>query len=108
MNKLSTPDMFRGSAAAAWRRLARSLRRTRYGVDCYAYGLLSMGQIDLVAEASLKPWDYLPLVPIVRGAGGRMSDWSGRPLTLRSGDQVLASATAQLHSEALKRLSNEA
>jgi hypothetical protein len=50
-----------------------------YGCDCYAYGLLAAGHVDLVVEADLKPYDYLPLVPVVAGAGGRMTDWQARP-----------------------------
>ncbi len=43
--------------------------------DCYAYGLLAAGFLDLVVEASLKPYDYMPLVAIVEGAGGIITDW---------------------------------
>jgi len=50
-----------------------------YGCDCYAYGLLAAGHVDLVVEADMKPYDYLPLVPVVAGAGGRMTDWQARP-----------------------------
>ena len=100
----TTPHQFRGQAETAFSRLRGGLRRVRYGIDCYAYGLLASGYIDLVAEADLKSWDYLALVPIVRGAGGTMTDWSGAALTLESGDQVLASATPALHRAALRQL----
>ena len=50
-----------------------------YGCDCYAYGLLAAGHVDLVVEADMKPYDYLPLVPVVAGDGGRMTDWQARP-----------------------------
>ncbi len=46
-----------------------------YGCDCYAYGLLAAGFCDLVVEADMKPYDYMALVPVVQGAGGRMTDW---------------------------------
>ena len=51
-----------------------------YGGDCYAYGLLAAGFVDLVIEAGLKLYDYAALVPVVEGAGGVMTDWSGAPL----------------------------
>lgn len=54
-----------------------------YGCDCYAYGLLAAGFCDLVVEADMKPYDYMALVPVVQGAGGRMTDW--QVLQLRSG-----------------------
>lgn len=104
----TTPAMFRGGAETAWRRLSGSLGRVRYGVDAYAYGLLALGRIDLVCEASLKPWDYLALAPVIRAAGGTITDWQGRPLTVNSGDQVLAAATRPLHRAALEALSTPA
>ncbi len=104
----TSPEQFRGPHAAAWKRLSSALARVRYGVDCYAYGLLAAGYVDLVAEASLKPWDCLPLVPIVRGAGGLISDWSGAPLGLHNADRVLAASTRELHSAALEALADPA
>ncbi len=104
----TTPAMFHGGARTAWQRLSAALDRVRYGVDAYAYGLLALGRIDLVCEASLKPWDYLALDPVIRAAGGVITDWQGRPLTANSGDQVLAAATRPLHRAALELLSNPA
>ena len=98
------PTMFTGSARSAWNALSSSFERVRYGVDCYAYGLLASGFVDIVCEASLKSWDYLALAPIVRGAGGRMTDWDGSDLTLESGDRVLAAANMRLHRAAISRL----
>lgn len=100
----TTPDMFPPDAVGAWQTLSTSFERVRYGADCYAYGLLASGFVDIVCEASLKPWDYLALVPIVQGAGGLMTDWHGSALTLTSGDRVLASATQRLHKSAIERL----
>lgn len=61
-----------------------------YGMDCYSYGLLSSGHVDLVIETLLQPYDFAALVPIVTGAGGYMKDWSGQELTLDSNGHVLA------------------
>lgn len=49
-----------------------------YGCDCYAYGLLAAGHCDLVVEADLKPYDYMALVPVIKGAGGHITDWKVR------------------------------
>ena len=51
-----------------------------WGGDCYAYGLLALGQIDVIAEADLKLWDWAALLPVIEGAGGRLTDWEGRAL----------------------------
>ncbi len=104
----TTPEMFRGESAQAWQRLAGAVERVRYGVDCYAYGLLALGCIEIVCEASLKPWDYLALAPIVEGAGGKMTDWAGEPLRLDSGDRVLAASSQELHAGALRCLQDAA
>ena len=84
-------------------------RGTRPADDAYAYGLLAAGCCDVVAEADLKPYDYLPLVPVVRGAGGAMTDWRGRELVLDPADvgpkEVLAMGCPDLQHDALKLLS---
>lgn len=102
----TTPAMFSGSAESAWNRLSGAVRRARYGADAYAYGLLALGLIDIVCEARLKPWDYLAVAPVVRAAGGRITDWNGAPLARDSGDRVLAAATQPLHRAALALLQN--
>lgn len=61
-----------------------------YGGDCYNYGLLASGQIDVVCESGLKLHDFAALAPVVEGAGGRMCDWNGDPLTAASEGHVLA------------------
>ena len=76
----TSPEMFSDAERARWKRLARATRRRSYGGDCYAFGLLALGQIDVIAEADLKLWDWAALLPVVEGAGGRMTDWDGQKL----------------------------
>jgi inositol-phosphate phosphatase/L-galactose 1-phosphate phosphatase/histidinol-phosphatase len=97
----TTPQMFVGPDEAAYNRLAASVKFPLYGADCYAYGLLASGWADLVCEASLKPYDWCALVPVVEGAGGRITDWQGRPLGLEPVGRVLAAGDATLHAKAL-------
>lgn len=61
-----------------------------YGGDCYNYALLASGHLDIVCESGLQFHDLAALVPVVEGAGGRMCDWSGDPLTVDSKGDVLA------------------
>lgn len=105
--------MFSGSDEEAFNRVRDSVRIPLYGCDCYAYGLLAAGHCDLVVEADLKPYDYLALVPIVEGAGGKITNWRGEPLTwsvkeAASGKapsaEVIASGDAKCHAEALQLL----
>jgi inositol-phosphate phosphatase / L-galactose 1-phosphate phosphatase / histidinol-phosphatase len=101
----TSPDMFHGADAAAFARLKSHVKLTRHGGDCYAYGLVASGFIDCVVEASLKPYDYCAIVPVIEGAGGIMSDWQGKPLGLASDGRVIASGDRNLHAAALALLS---
>ena len=80
------------------------MKRTLYGGDCYAYGLLASGFIDVVAEAGLKAHDFCALAPVVVGAGGAMTDWSGAPLTIDSDGAVLACGDPGLVDAAVESL----
>ena len=100
----TSPQMFPGGDFDAFERLRARVRRAVYGAECYAYGLLASGHVDLVAEATMQPYDFLALAPIVAGAGGVITDWRGDPLTLGSGGRVLAAGDARIHGAALEVL----
>src|SRR5579863_10461774 len=100
----TSPDMFKGGDAAAFARVGAAAKLVRFGADCYAYGLLAHGLIDLVIEASLKPYDFSAMLPIVEGAGGIASDWRGMPLTLASDGRVLVAGDRRAHQQALALL----
>lgn len=76
----------------------------RFGGDCYSYGLLASGHVDLVVEAKLEPYDYFALIPVVESAGGIITDWAGEQLRQGSDGRVIAAATPQLHRAALEFL----
>lgn len=61
-----------------------------WGGDCYMYGLIASGYMDMAFEANLSPYDFAALVPIIKGAGGHISDWRGDPLTLKSNGKIIA------------------
>ncbi len=82
--------------------LAANAKSMIYGGDCYSYGMLALGFVDLIAEAQLKPYDFMALVPIVQGAGGAMTDWAGAELTMASQGKVLAATNARLLAETVK------
>ena len=101
----TAPEIFTPAETERWRRLQSATRRTSWGGDCYAYGLIALGSIDIIAEAGLKPWDWAALVPILEGAGARITDWSGAPLTPESPGQVLAVGDPALLAPAIATLS---
>jgi inositol-phosphate phosphatase/L-galactose 1-phosphate phosphatase/histidinol-phosphatase len=103
----TTPDMFqKGDALTKFDAIRSAVRTAHYGADCYAYALVASGfGADVVVEADLGLYDYCSLVPILEGAGGVISDWTGASLTLENHDnskgRVLASANPILHRQAL-------
>ena len=90
------PTYFGPEEGAAFERLREQAGDTLWGGDCHNYGLLSSGHLDLVVEAGLKLHDFAALVPVVEGAGGRMTDWVGRPLDARSDGRVIAAGDPAL------------
>jgi histidinol phosphatase-like enzyme (inositol monophosphatase family) len=75
-----------------------------WGGDCHNYGLVASGHLDAVVEAGLKLYDFAALVPVVEGAGGRMTDWEGQSLTADSGGQVIAAGDAALIDQMVRYL----
>ena len=109
----TSPHLFRGDEVEAYMRLAAAVagddlgQGPVYGGDCYNYGLVASGCLDVVCEAGLKLHDFAALVPVVEGAGGRMCDWAGDPLSAASRGQVLAIGDPARVDDVLKALAGE-
>lgn len=100
----TSPEMFLDTPLEPfYRTLCRRVRFFVYGGDCVGYALMASGLSDLVVEADLKPFDFLPLVPVVEEAGGRFTDLSGhRPDPAGSGVAVVAAGDARIHAAVLE------
>ena len=96
------PEIGTPAERAGFERVARAVQLVRYGMDCYAYALLAAGQIDLVIEAGLHAYDIQAPIAVIEAAGGRVTDWEGRPV--HEGGRALAAANADLHAQALALL----
>jgi histidinol phosphatase-like enzyme (inositol monophosphatase family) len=96
------PEVGTEAEHRAFRRVADRVRLLRYGTDCYAYALIAAGQIDLVVEAGLQPYDVQAPIAVIQAAGGLVTDWQGNPC--HGGGRVLAAANAQVHAEAMALL----
>jgi myo-inositol-1(or 4)-monophosphatase len=94
-----TPD-----ERAAFQRVQSAVRMTRFGGDCYLFGLLALGFIDLIVEASFNRWDVAALIPVVEGAGGIVTNWQGE--SCAHGGQILAAGDSRVHAQAMKLLSD--
>jgi histidinol phosphatase-like enzyme (inositol monophosphatase family) len=100
----TAPEIFTEAETARWRRLHAAVRRTTWGGDCYAYGLIALGCVDVIAEAGLKVWDWAALVPIIEGAGGRITGWNGAALHDGCDGRVLAVGDPALLAPAIALL----
>ncbi len=101
----TAPEYFGQEAAFdAFVRVRDQVMFTRYGADCYAFGLLASGHVDVIVESQLNLWDVAALVPVVEGAGGIITDWHGQPLTTDFEGQVVATCNSGLHETVLQLL----
>ena len=98
----TTPALFQGDRRVAYDRLEKAVRLARYGTDCYAYAMLAAGNVDLVVEVGLQPYDIVALIPIIEAAGGVVTEWSGGPA--EDGGGIVAAATPELHAAAMDAL----
>ncbi len=99
------PEIGTEAERAGFARVQAQARLTRYGMDGYAYALLAAGQIDLVIEAGLKPYDIAAPRAVIEAAGGIVTDWTGGPVG--ASGQVLAAANPALHVQAMALLQGE-
>lgn len=98
----TTPSLFSDEERAHYDRVEAECGLVRYGTDCYGYALLAAGFVDLVIESALKPFDIVALIPIVTGAGGLVSDWSGG--SAAGGGRILAAGDPDLHRRTIEIL----
>ena len=103
----TSPYMFKPkSDAAAYERVRKAVKLAGFGCDCYAYGLIANGTVDLVIEGGLGVYDYCGPIAVIEGAGGVITDWRGRPLGLVSDGRVVAAGDRRTHEEALALLAD--
>ena len=101
------PAIFDGAERGAWRQVRSAAKLARLGCDAYAYAMVALGTLDLVIEASLKPWDIEAAIPVIAGAGGMVTDWRGDPVGPEAGQVIIAGDPACL-DEALVALRRSA
>ncbi len=93
---------FESGERAAFRRVSGAVKMSRFGGDCYIFGLMALGFADLIVESHFHRWDVAALIPLIEGAGGVITNWQGGDCS--AGGQVVAAGDARVHAEALKLL----
>lgn len=100
----SSPDFYTPAERPVLDALRATTRWRIYGGSAMSYGRLAEGRTDLACDTSFQVYDFASFRPVIEGAGGRVTDWQGQPLTLDSGPRVLAAATPELHAAARRRI----
>lgn len=100
----TSPSLFTAEERPAYDRVESAVKLFRYGVDCYAYCMLAGGFVDVVIEAGLQPYDIVALIPVVEGAGGIVTTWTGGDAS--EGGRIVASGDPRLHQIVLDRLAH--
>ncbi len=98
----TSPLLMQDADRQCFARVEQAVRLSRYGGDCYAYCVLAAGHIDLVIETELKPYDVLPLIPIIEGAGGIVTTWDNGPPY--AGGRIIAAGDRRVHAQAMALL----
>ena len=98
----TSPLLMNEADRTRFRNVENKAKLSRYGGDCYAYCMLAAGQIDLIVETELKPYDIVALIPIIHGAGGIITTWEGAPA--QGGGRVVVAGDKRVHQAALELL----
>src|SRR5690606_22950822 len=99
--------LFDGPEVGAWHQVRAAARLARTGCDAYAFAMVAAGTMDLVVEAGLKAWDIEAAIPVIEGAGGVVTDWTGKPVG-QTGGQVAVAGDRACLDEALVALKRSA
>ena len=85
----------------AFQQLMGKTRFNRTWGDCHGYFLVATGYADIMLDPIMHLWDIVALIPVIEGAGGKITSWNGGPPL--SGNGVIAS-NGPLHSQVLRVL----
>jgi len=81
--------------------LMRKVKLYRQWGDCYGYYLVASGFAQIMIDPIMNIWDSSALIPIIKGAGGIITDYQGNDAV--QGDSIIA-ATPNIHKEVIKLL----
>ena len=91
------PFLFNSDEKRLFEKLISKVKMRRFGLDCTGFCLLASGQLDIVIEARLKPYDVQALIPIIKGSGGKITTWEGGDPS--NGGNILATCNDKLHDK---------
>ncbi|MFN2200273.1 MAG: histidinol-phosphatase [Caldilineaceae bacterium] len=86
---------------AAFEALTRRVRRYQNWGDCHGYYLVATGGADIMTDPAMNLWDLMALIPVIEGAGGRITNWQGEDPLLGSGSVATA---GPIHDQVIRLL----
>ena len=95
-------DVQKHQDGAAFEALMHGVKLVRTWGDCYGYLLLATGHADIMCDPLMNPWDIAALIPVVRGAGGVITDWQGNDAV--GANSIVATTSPTLHGKVIARL----
>jgi len=98
------PEIGTAQERLSFEKVRDNVKLTRYGLDCYGYALLALGQVDLVIEAGLNRYDISAPIAVVEAAGGIVTNWQGG--SIHDGGQVIAAGDRAIHAQAVELLNS--
>ncbi len=100
----SNPDYLDTDEMRAFAALKSRVRYVQYGGSCYAYAMLASGRTDIGLDAKFDPFDVFAPAAVIEGAGGIVTDWSGKAIDLEWRGQILAAGCPEMHTRAISIL----
>jgi inositol-phosphate phosphatase / L-galactose 1-phosphate phosphatase / histidinol-phosphatase len=100
----TSTDLLSKPIQSKFQALTKQVQCTVYGGDCYNYGLLAAGHVDIVIEMGLKVHDFCALVAVIEAAGGVITDFNGKALTLSSDGNVIAASSKKIHRLVMEQM----
>ena len=105
---ISDPDAYDARTTPGMQAIRARTRWNVFDGGCLGYASLARGRVGLCLNGpNLESFDIAALVPVVEAAGGRITDWRGRALTIESEGEIVATSGARLHASALEVLCGE-
>lgn len=95
-------EVARFQDGAVFESLMRDVKLVRTWGDCYGYLLLATGHAEIMCDPVMNPWDIAALIPVIRGAGGVITDWQGKDAV--GAQSIVATTSKTLHDEVIARL----
>lgn len=79
------------ATSSRWLQLEKQVRMSRTWGDCFGYLMVASGRAEVMADPRLSAWDIAPFLPIIREAGGVLTDFSGK-VTAFGGSAIATNA----------------